>query len=74
MAEREQAKCFPMEVAEELAKTMPLTGCSAVASTIDPATFHWKHLDKERLTRQALRRLEALGYTVTLTPKQEEVG
>jgi transposase len=30
--------------------------------------------DKERLTRQALRRLEALGYTVTLTPQQEEVS
>ena len=30
--------------------------------------------DKERLTRQALRRLEALGYAVILTPKQEEVS
>jgi transposase len=31
-------------------------------------------VDKERLARQALRRLEALGYAVTLTPKQEEVS
>lgn len=30
--------------------------------------------DKERLTRQALRRLEALGYAATLTPKQEKVS
>ena len=29
---------------------------------------------KERLARQALRRLEALGYAITLTPKQEEVS
>jgi len=35
---------------------------------------YFDNLDKERLTRQALRRLEALGYTVTLTPKQEEVS
>jgi len=31
-------------------------------------------MDKERLTRQALRRLEALGYDVSLSPKQEEVS
>ena len=31
-------------------------------------------MDKERQTRQALRRLEALGYDVSLSPKQEEVS
>jgi len=32
---------------------------------------YFDHVDKERQTLQALRRLEALGYTVTLTPKEE---
>jgi transposase len=40
----------------------------------DLGADYFDSLDKERLTRQALRRLEALGYTVTLTPKQEEVS
>ena len=40
----------------------------------DLGAHYFESLDKERLTRQALRRLETLGYTVILTPKQEEVG
>ena len=40
----------------------------------DLGADYFGNLDKERLTRQALRRLEALGYAVTLTPKQEEVS
>jgi transposase len=32
---------------------------------------YFDHLDKERLKRQALRRLEELGYTVTLASKEE---
>ncbi len=36
----------------------------------DLGAHYFESLDTERLTRQALRRLEALGYTVTLTPKQ----
>lgn len=40
----------------------------------DLGAHYFESLDTERLTRQALRRLEALGYTVTLTPKQEEVS
>jgi transposase len=39
----------------------------------DLGADYFDSLDKERLTRQALRRLEALGYAVTLAPKQEEV-
>ena len=39
----------------------------------DLGTDYFDSLDKERLTRQALRRLEALGYAVTLTPKEEVV-
>ncbi len=38
----------------------------------DLGAHYFESLDKDRLTRQALRRLEALGYSVTLTPKQEE--
>jgi hypothetical protein len=37
----------------------------------DLGADYFDHMDKERLTRQSLRRLEALGYEVTLTPKQE---
>ena len=40
----------------------------------DLGAHYFESLDTERLTRQALRRLEALGYTVTLTPKEEEVS
>ena len=40
----------------------------------DLGADYFDKVDTERLTRQALRRLEALGYTVTLTPKQEEVS
>ncbi len=40
----------------------------------DLGADYFATIDKERLTRQALRRLEALGYAVTLTPKQEEVS
>ena len=40
----------------------------------DLGADYFGNLDKERLTRQALRRLETLGYAVTLTPKQEEVS
>jgi transposase len=40
----------------------------------DLGADYFNNLDKERLTRQALRRLEALGYDVTLTSKQEEVS
>ena len=40
----------------------------------DLGADYFGNVDKERLTRQALRRLEALGYAVTLTPKQEEVS
>ena len=39
----------------------------------DLGADYFDSLDKERLTRQALRRLEALGYAVTLTPKEEVV-
>lgn len=39
----------------------------------DLGVDYFDKTDKERLTRQALRRLEALGYAVTLTPKQEVV-
>ena len=37
----------------------------------DLGADYFGNADKERLTRQALRRLETLGYTVTLTPKEE---
>ena len=40
----------------------------------DLGVDYFDRTDKERQTRQALRRLEALGYAVTLTPKQEEVS
>ena len=40
----------------------------------DLGADYFRNVDKERLTRQALRRLEALGYSVTLIPKQEEVS
>jgi transposase len=40
----------------------------------DLGADYFDKVDKERLTRQALRRLEALGYAVTLTSKQEEVS
>ena len=40
----------------------------------DLGADYFDKMDKERLTRQALRRLEALGYEVTLSPKQEEVS
>ena len=40
----------------------------------DLGADYFNNLDKERLTRQALRRLEALVYDVTLSPKQEEVS
>lgn len=40
----------------------------------DLGAHYFDSVDTERLTRQALRRLEALGYTVTFTPKQEEVS
>ena len=40
----------------------------------DLGADYFDSLDKERLTRQALRWLEALGYAVTLAPKQEEVS
>jgi transposase len=40
----------------------------------DLGADYFDKVDKERLARQALRRLEALGYAVTLTPKQEEVS
>jgi transposase len=40
----------------------------------DLGADYFDKVDKERLTRQALRRLEALGYAVTLTPKQEEMA
>jgi transposase len=40
----------------------------------DLGADYFDSLDKQRLTRQALRRLEAMGYAVTLTPKQEEVS
>jgi transposase len=32
---------------------------------------YFDRLDKDRLKRQALRRLEMLGYTVTLAPQEE---
>jgi transposase len=37
----------------------------------DLGADYFNKVDKERLTRQALRRLEAMGYAVTLTPKEE---
>lgn len=37
----------------------------------DLGADYFDQMDKERLTRQSLRRLEALGYEVTLTPQQE---
>ena len=40
----------------------------------DLGADYFDKMDKERLTRQALRRLEALGYDVSLSPKQEEVS
>jgi transposase len=40
----------------------------------DLGSDYFDSLDKERLTRQALHRLEALGYAVTLTPKEEVVA
>ena len=40
----------------------------------DLGADYFDKTDKERQTRQALRRLEALGYAVTLTPNQEEVS
>ena len=40
----------------------------------DLGADYFDKVDKERQARQALRRLEALGYAVTLTPKQEEVS
>jgi transposase len=40
----------------------------------DLGADYFDKVDKERLTRQALRRLEAMGYAVTLTPKQQEVS
>jgi transposase len=40
----------------------------------DLGVDYFDTMDKERLTRQALRRLEALGYDVSLSPKQEEVS
>ncbi len=49
-----------------------LKAAIAVAHSLLVIIYHVLR-DKERLTRQALRRLEALGYAVTLTPKQEEV-
>jgi transposase len=38
----------------------------------DLGVDYFDTLEKERLTRQSIRRLEALGYTVTLTPNQQE--
>ena len=35
---------------------------------------YFDSLDKQRLTRQSIRRLEALGYAVSLIPKQEVVA
>ena len=40
----------------------------------DVGADYFESLDKERLARQALRHLETLGYTVTVTPKQGEAG
>jgi len=40
----------------------------------DLGADYFATIDKERLTRQALRSVEALGYAVTLTPEQEEVS
>jgi len=40
----------------------------------DLGADYFDSLDKERLTRQSIRRLEALGYAVSLTPKQEVVA
>jgi transposase len=40
----------------------------------DLGSDYFDSLAKERLTRQALRRLEALGYAVTLTPKEEVIA
>jgi transposase len=40
----------------------------------DLGADYFVKMNKERLTRQALRRLEALGYDVSLSPKQEEVS
>ncbi len=37
----------------------------------DLGADYFDHVDKERQTRQAMRRLESLGYAVTLTPKEE---
>jgi transposase len=38
----------------------------------DLGADYFNKMDKERLTRQMLRRLEALGYDVALSPKQQE--
>ena len=40
----------------------------------DLGADYFDKVDKERLAHQALRRLEALGYAVTLISKQEEVS